>query len=181
MNDDGGSSVNDPPHSRPMPAPSVISEVLAQSHGGQDRSAQRMKGGHRSAAGREPAIEGLLALPRIGDPYQAYAPLVGHMLPTLWLLPGDGTRRAFPYSGRVGGPDLVESPAGMAIVLRFADVAPREVVLAGRHLDELLLYLGYHAVAWVRALPPGKMIPDRAMPVVTGIAIRTWKPEEDGG
>ena len=43
-------------------------------------------------------------------------------------------------------------------MLRFADVVPMEVAMAGRNLDELYDHLGYHKIAWVRALPPGKMI-----------------------
>jgi hypothetical protein len=185
MNDDSRGNRKDLPPSRPKTgdSPSVISQVLAQSYGGQNRNADRGKPDQDEetrAAELVPGSDGLAPLPNIGDPYRAYARPADRMLPTLWLLPGDATRRGFPYSGRVGGPDLAESPAGLVIVLRFSDVVPMEVVLAGRNLDELLGHLGYHTIAWVRALPPGKMIADRTMPVVTGITIRTWKPPEDG-
>jgi hypothetical protein len=101
------------------------------------------------------------------------------MVPSLCLVLADGTRRAFPYGGRVGGPDWLETPKGLLIVQRFADVRPTEVVLAGDRLDELYELLVYQKVAWVRAVPPGKLIGDRAMPVVTGILIRPWKPEPE--
>jgi hypothetical protein len=187
MSDDSDGNVIDLPRSRPKtgPTPSVISELLAKSQGGQEpdsRWTEAEQEEEQSAlAGPVPAIEELVALPKAGDPYKAYSLPAARMLPTLWLLPGDGTRRGFPYSGRIGGPDLMESPGGLVIVLRFSDVVPKEVLLAGRNLDTLLEYIGYHKIAWVRALPSGKMIPDRAMPVVTNITVRPWKPEEDGG
>ena len=69
-------------------------------------------------------------------------------------------------------------PAGQVILLRFADVVPMEVAMVGRNLDELCDHLGYHKTAWVRALPPGKMIDHSSLPVVTDISVHRWKPPE---
>jgi len=159
-------------NARPQPAQSVISQLLEVAEGGAGRPPASTPEALTDAGG-EPA-----ALPKPGDPYQAYARPTRLMLPTLYLLLGDGTRRAFPYGSRVGGPDLVDSPGGPVIVLRFLDMMPMEVVLAGRHLDELYHAVGYHAVAWVRELPPGKLVSDHTLPVVTAIAVRRWLPPE---
>jgi hypothetical protein len=146
-------------------APSVISQLLDGSYPGH-------------AQPQAPSDAAARSLPRPGDPYRAYGREAGQMLPTLFLLLADGTRRGFPYAGLVGGPDLVEASSGLVIILRFSDVVPMEVTLSGRNLEELYEALGYHEVAWVRALPPGKMISDRALPVVSSIAVKPLLPAE---
>jgi len=121
------------------------------------------------------------AIPRRGDPYdKAYARPSCRALPGLCLVLADGTRRSYPYSGRVGGPDWIEMPSGLVIVQRFSDVVPMEIVFAGRLFDELYEYLFYQKMAWVRAVPAGKMIHNRAMPIITAITIRPWRPDPGG-
>ncbi len=121
------------------------------------------------------------AIPRRGDPYdKAYARPSSRALPGLCLVLADGTRRSYPYSGRVGGPDWLETPGGLVIVQRFSDVVPVETVFTGCLLDELYEYLFYQKLAWVRALPAGKMIHNRAMPIITGILVRPWQPDPGG-
>jgi len=131
----------------------------------------------------EPSGEEPAAIPGAGDPYdKAYGRPSARMLPGLCLVLADGTRRSYPYNGRVGGPDWLETPKdGLGIVQRFSDVVPVETVLAGRGLDELFELLLYQKVAWVRALPAGKMVSHRAMPVITAMLIRPWKPDQGGG
>lgn len=202
VSDDSDGAVINYPRSRPKAglAPSVISELLKKPEGRQEPEtthARREPMGRSVSPVRQPeepgtedveeeeaantslpSIDELIALPKPNDDYKAYARPYTRPLPTLVLLLHDGTRRSFPWSGRVGGPDWLDTPEGIVIVLRFADVVPMEVLLPGRNFDELFDGLTYHKIAWVRALAPGKMIADRTLPVVTNIVVRPWKPPE---
>ena len=93
---------------------------------------------------------------------------------TLRFLLHNSTVEGFAYS------DLrrirmlpADQPGGCPVlVLRFVEAVIVEVRIEGRHLDKLHDYLGYHRIAWVRELPPGKMLADKIAAVITGITIR---------
>jgi hypothetical protein len=145
----------------------------------QPSARRRPEAGQRenAGAGELPAGDAGTAIPRRGDPYdKAYGRPASRMLPTLCFVLADGNGRAFEYGGRLGGPDWLETPKGLVIVQRFRDAVPMETVLAGDNLDELYELLFYRKVPWVRALPPGKVIHNRTMPVITAIIIRPWEP-----
>ena len=155
------------------------SRVFDRSDAGPSIVDQLLDGSYRGRAEPQPVTEAARqSLPRPGDSYRAFGREAGQMLPTLFLLMADGTRRGFPYAGLVGGPDFVEASGGLVIVLRFSDVVPMEVTLAGRNLEELYEAIGYREAAWVRQLAPGKMVPDRGAPVVTAISVRPYLGEE---
>ncbi len=124
--------------------------------------------------GALPSFEKLAPLPMPGDAYKAYSRPSHQMLPTLYLMLADGSKRGFPYSGRIEGPHLVpdDDPGkGNVIVIRFSASKMIEVQIRGRHLDELHHYLGDHRMRWVRELPKGKFVNEAGAAVVTSIGI----------
>jgi hypothetical protein len=129
-----------------------------------------------------PPLDQLVALPSPGDRYKAHARPANQVLPTLFILKGDGQKWAFPYSGLVEGPHMLsgDDPGkGLAVVLRFSASVTVDVTLVCRNVDDLHNYLGYHRIAWVRELPKGKIIKDDGSPVITRIAIgraESWPP-----
>jgi hypothetical protein len=132
-------------------------------------------------AAQEPPGDAHAAIPRRADPYdKAYARPSGRVVPGLCLVLADGTRRSYPYSGRVGGPDWYDTPAGVVIIQRFSDVVPVETAILGHRLDELYELLFYQKMPWVRAVPSGKLVQDRGTPIITRALVRRWKPDTGG-
>jgi hypothetical protein len=119
-----------------------------------------------------PAVDDLIPLPQPGDPYKAHARPDNKPLLTLTFLCKDSAEEGFAYSdlrrirllpGKPGG--------GPVLVLRFTEAAIVEVRIEGLRLDAMRGYIRYHRIAWVRELPPGKMIADKTAAVVTSISI----------
>lgn len=131
-------------------------------------------GESRPEAGTLPPMEDMTPLPQAGDTYEACARVANQMVPTLYLILGNGDVRSFPNSARVEGPDLVaaDSPGGgLMIVLRFAGITGTEVRIVGRNLDRLHVLLGDQRIRWVRELPKGRDFKAEGVPVITGISV----------
>ena len=119
-----------------------------------------------------PAVDDLIPLPQPGDPYKAHSRPDNKPLLTLRFLLKDSSVEGFAYSdlrrirllpGKPGG--------GPVLVLRFVEAVVTDVRIEGLRLDAMHDYLGYHRLAWIRELPPGKMIADKTAAAVTGITI----------
>ena len=75
-------------------------------------------------------------------------------------------RGVLPYSGRVGGPDLL---AGQVILLRFADVVPMEVAISGHNLDSSMTIWAIQDRLGAGTWRHGKFIDRSSLPVVADI------------
>lgn len=128
-----------------------------------------------------PPIDALSPLPSPGDPYKAYARPANQMVPTLFVLTGDGKIWGFPYSARMEGPHMLpgEPGQGDCIILRLNVGVLVQVTLAGQCLDELLNYLADHRIRWVREVPKGRIVQAGGMPVISRVVIdraESWPP-----
>jgi hypothetical protein len=121
-----------------------------------------------------PAIDDLAPLPQPGDPYKAYSRPDNKALLMLRFLLRDGSVEGFAYSDlRHTRMQTGDDPGGgPVLVLRFVEAVITEVRIEGRHLDVLADLLAYHRVAWLRELPPGKMLHEKNAAVLTRIAVR---------
>lgn len=119
------------------------------------------------------AVDDLIPLPQPGDAYKAHSRADNKALLTLTFLLKDSAEEGFSYadlrrirllpSGRPG--------VGPLLVLRFIEAVIVEVRIEGLRLDAMRDYIRYHRIAWLRELPPGKMLADKTAAVVTGITI----------
>ncbi len=123
------------------------------------------------AGAATPAGDDLIPLPGPGDAYKAHARPDNKALLTLRFLLRNSAVEGFSYSDlrRIRLLPSDKPGGGPVLVLRFID---EEVRIEGRHLDAMHNYLGYHRIAWVRELPPGKMLGEGMAAAVTGISIR---------
>lgn len=121
-----------------------------------------------------PARDDLIPLPQPGDGYKAHARPDNKALLTLRFLLKDSAVEGFSYSDlrRIRLLPSDKPGGGPVLVLRFVEAVIVEVRIEGRHLEAMHNYLGYHRIAWVRELPPGKMLGDGMAAAVTGISIR---------
>lgn len=113
-------------------------------------------------------------LPQPGDPYKAHARPGNKPESTLHLLFKEGHTRGFSWAS-FDSVDLVPSERpgeAPGLVVRFACLVPTEVIIAGRNLGKLHVYLGQNRLAWMRELPKGKMLQNREAPVITGLSVR---------
>lgn len=117
-----------------------------------------------------PALDEVTLLPRPGDPYKAYGRPANQMLPTLYLLLANATIEGFPYANCDRITLLPSSDAGQGpvLVIRFGDT---EVRLCGRNLDDLVSYVGFHRIAYIRERPPSREFLPPTATVITGIRI----------
>jgi hypothetical protein len=120
-----------------------------------------------------PAMDGLIPLPGPGDPYKAHARPDNKALLTLTFLCQNSAEEGFAYADlrRIRLLPADKPGGGPVLVLLFTEAAVTEVRIVGRRLDTMRDYIRYHRVAWLRELPPGKMLADRNAAVITGITI----------
>ena len=126
------------------------------------------------------AVEDSEFLPAAGDPYKAHARQSHKPEPTLHLLLRDGTYRGFSW-GNYDSIDLLpgaEPGDGPVLVLRFAGIMAREVLITGRNLSKLHVYLGQQRIAWVRELPAKRGFADPQAAVITGLLVRPVEEKE---
>jgi hypothetical protein len=112
-------------------------------------------------------------VPQPGDPYKAHARPSTKPVAALHVVKGK-LSNGYAWSN-FDSVDLVESEdpgGGLGLVLRFAGLKPTEILLAGRNLATLRVYLGENRIAWIRELPQGMMLRDTGQAVITGIEIR---------
>jgi hypothetical protein len=123
-----------------------------------------------TAEERLPALEEVTLLPRAGDPYKAYARPANQMLPMLYLLLANEMIDGFSLANLDRVTLLPSSDAGQGpvLVIKFGDT---EVRLGGRHLNDLVSYVGFHRVAWIRERSPSRDFIPETETVVTCIKI----------
>lgn len=120
----------------------------------------------------DPADE-VLSLPVAGDPYQARSRAANRGIPTFHLLLADGSSRGFSYSS-LDGIDLLpgkQPGEGPRLVLTIAGILPKSVVITGRKLEAIRDHLGFHRIAWLQELPPGRDFLADEAEVITNIDI----------
>jgi hypothetical protein len=118
----------------------------------------------------EAAEDDLIALPQPGDPYKAHSRTDNKPLLMLRFVLTDSTVEVFSYADlrRIRLVPGGKPGEGPVLVMLFVEA---DVRVEGRRLDAMLDYLAYHRIAWVRELPPGKMLADKTAAVITRIVI----------
>jgi hypothetical protein len=113
-------------------------------------------------------------LPTPGDPYKAHSRPSSKPETTLHLVFGDGTVKGFAFAG-FDSIDLLpyaSAGGGPVIVVRFAGIVARQVLITGLKLNLLHVYLAQHRIAWLRELPLKRGFADTSEAVITGITVK---------
>jgi hypothetical protein len=113
-------------------------------------------------------------LPTPGDPYKAHSRPSSKPETTLHVLLGDGSARGFAFAG-FDSIDLLpaaDAGGGPVIIVRFAGIVARQVLITGRNLSLVHVYIAQHRIAWLRELPPKRGFTDAGEAVITGITIK---------
>jgi hypothetical protein len=150
---------------RPRPQSTLLTAVKPAAARGPDAA--------RDIPPEIPALDDLVPLPQPGDAYKAYARPDNKALLTLRFLLPDASVEGFAYSDlRHTRMQPGDDPGkGPVLVLRFVEAVITEVRIEGRHLDVMADLIAYHRVAWMRALPPGKMHHEKNAAVITRMTL----------
>jgi hypothetical protein len=132
--------------------------------------------GHFTAMERPAELEppdGFDILPTPGDPYKAHSRPSSKPEPTLHVLLADGTVKGFAFN-TFDSIDLLPAAApggGPVIVVRFAGIIARQVLITGRNLGLLHAYIAQHRIAWLRELPTQRGFGDTSEAVINNITV----------
>ena len=128
-------------------------------------------------------VEETELIPTPGDAYSAYARPSSRPERTLFFLLGDGTYDGIPWSNfdRIKLLPSNRPGAGPSILMRFAGLEAVEVVVTGRNLNTLFVYLGQNRISWVREHPKGKPVIATECPLIESISIHSMDSVQEHG
>lgn len=122
--------------------------------------------------------EKFVALPKPGSVYAAYSRPITSSLTTLRFMVGDAVK-GLPYANldSIDWEPVDKPGGGPLIVMVFAGVVARKVIITGRQMLFMYDMLTEHKISWVRELPKGRDFRERDdnATVVTSITIEPVK------